>query len=80
MTKQEVFEVIRKHILDNLDDVEENQIEITGSMKDYGANSLDMIEIVSVSMRELKIKVPRTELVNVKSIEGLVDKFMEHMN
>ncbi len=48
------------------------------SMKDYGANSLDMIEVVSCSMRELNIKVPRSELAELQNIEALADKFMEY--
>ncbi len=49
-------------------------------MKDYGANSLDMIEVVSTSMRDLKIKVPRSELADINNIEQLAVKFLEHLN
>jgi acyl carrier protein len=42
-------------------------------MKELGVNSLDIIEIVSLSMRELKVKVPRAELAKLKNIGGLVD-------
>ena len=42
-------------------------------MKELGANSLDIVEIVSVSMRELKIKVPRSELSKLTNIGGLVE-------
>jgi acyl carrier protein len=38
-----------------------------------GANSLDIIEVVSLSMRELKVKVPRAELAKLTNLEGLVD-------
>jgi acyl carrier protein len=43
------------------------------SMKELGANSLDMVEIVSCAMRELKVKVPRAELAKLTNIGGLVD-------
>ncbi len=79
MTKEEVAEVIKRNIVENLDDVEVEDIDITKSMKDYGANSLDMIEVVSCSMRELTIKVPRAELADLKNIEELTDKFMEYV-
>ena len=80
MTKDEVTEVIKRNIVENLDDVEMENIDITKSMKDYGANSLDMIEVVSCSMRELKIKVPRAELSDIANIEQLSDKFMEYVD
>lgn len=79
MTKEEVIDVIKKNIVENLDDVEENEIDPQKSMKDYGANSLDMIEVVSCSMREMNIKVPRAELADIKNIEELADKFMEYV-
>ena len=80
MTKEEVTEVIKRNIVENLDDVEMENIDISKSMKDYGANSLDMIEVVSCSMRELSIKVPRAELADIANIEGLSDKFMEYVD
>ncbi len=79
MTREEVAAVIKKHILDNLEDLEENEINTAKSMKDFGANSLDIIEVVSCSMRELKIKIPRTELADIITIDQLTDKFMEHV-
>jgi len=42
-------------------------------MKDYGANSLDIVEVVSGAMREMKVKVPRSELNKLTNIDGLVD-------
>ncbi len=80
MTKEEVIEVIKRNIVENLDDVEADSIDPTKSMKEYGANSLDMIEVVSTSMRELNIKIPRSELAELGNIDELADKFMEYIN
>jgi len=78
MTKEKIIEVLSTNIIENLDDLENETIDPKKSMKDYGANSLDMIEVVSCSMRELNIKVPRAELADIETIEQLADKFMEH--
>lgn len=78
MTKEQVIEVIKNNIVENLDDLEVEEIDAQKSMKDYGANSLDMIEVVSCSMRELKIKVPRSELADINNIDQLADKFMDY--
>jgi len=72
-TKDQVYSVVKKHLLDTVDGLDEAQIDPTKSMKDLGANSLDIVEIVSVSMRELKVKVPRSELTKLTNIGGLVD-------
>ncbi|NCN05880.1 MAG: acyl carrier protein [Spirochaetales bacterium] len=79
MTKAQVIEVIKKNIVDNLDDVEVDGIDVSKSMKDYGANSLDIIEVVSCSMRDLDIKIPRSELADIGTIDALADKFMENV-
>ncbi len=80
MTKQQVIEVIKKNIAANIDDIDAGSIDPQKSMKEYGANSLDMIEVVSTSMRELKIKVPRSELADINNIDQLADKFMQYVN
>jgi len=73
MTKEHIFTVVKKHLMQTVDGLDEAAIDSTRSMKDLGANSLDIVEIVSVSMRELKVKVPRSELSKLTNIGGLVD-------
>jgi acyl carrier protein len=73
MTKEQIFEVVKNHIIDTLEEFDEAEIEADKSMKDLGANSLDIVEIVSCSMRELKVKVPRSELQKLENIQQLVD-------
>ena len=80
VTKEEVIAVIKEQIVENLDDVNIEDIDPNKSMKDYGANSLDIIEVVSCAMRELKIKVPRSELSDINTIGQLADKFVEVAN
>jgi len=80
LTKEEVIKVIKKHILENLEDIEESDIDTSKSMKEVGADSLDIIEVVSCSMRELNIKIPRTELSEINTIDQLADKLLEHLN
>jgi acyl carrier protein len=81
MTKDEVFGVLKKYILEQLeDDVNESDIAINKSMVDLGANSLDIVEIVSNTMRELQIKVPREELAKINTMEGLVDIMTQFKN
>jgi acyl carrier protein len=81
MTKDDVFGVLKNYILEQLEDeVEESEITINKSMLDLGANSLDIVEIVSNTMRELQIKIPRDELAKIDTMEGLVDKMTEYKN
>ena len=75
MTREDILNVIKKHLADAVDDVDVDAIDPQKSMVDYGANSLDLVEVVSRSMRELKVKVPRSELNKLENIQQLVDLF-----
>jgi polyketide biosynthesis acyl carrier protein len=57
MTKAEVMDVIKRNIAENLDDIDGQDIDPQKSMKEYGANSLDMIEVVSCSMQIGRVHV-----------------------
>jgi len=73
MTREQILSVVTKHLVDALDDLDPAGIDTSQSMKDLGANSLDIVEVVSRTMRELKIKVPRSELAKLTNIDALVD-------
>lgn len=75
LTREQILGVVKKHLLETVDELDESQIDASVSMKDLGANSLDIVEVVSLSMRELRIKIPRSELANLTNIDGLVDMF-----
>lgn len=78
MEREKIMEVVKKHLLSTLEETPPGGIDPTKSMKDYGASSLDIVEVVSSSMRELKIKIPRKELAGIKDINGLVDMLSTH--
>jgi acyl carrier protein len=73
MTKEQIFAVVKKHILQTVDGLNDSDIALGKSMTNLGANSLDIVEVVSSSMREIKVKVPRSELAKLTDIGGLVD-------
>jgi acyl carrier protein len=73
MTREHILSVVTKYLVDALGDLDPAGIDTSQSMKDLGANSLDIVEVVSRTMRELKIKVPRSELSKLANIDGLVD-------
>jgi polyketide biosynthesis acyl carrier protein len=77
MTRADVLAVVAKHLASAVDELDAATIDPGKSMKDYGANSLDIVEVVSGAMRELKVKVPRSELNKLTNIDGLVDLLHE---
>ncbi len=73
MNREDILIIVKKYIADAIDDVDCDTLDPSQSMKDIGINSLDIVEIVSRSMRELKVKVPRSELSKLGNINELVD-------
>jgi acyl carrier protein len=73
MTREHVLEVVTRHLVDTIEELEGVEIDPVKSMRDLGANSLDIVEVVSASMRELKVKVPRDQLNKLSNIDELVD-------
>lgn len=73
MTKDEVRAVVIKHLQDSVESLRGKEIDTSRSMKDLGANSLDIVEVVSSAMRELKVKIPRSELSKLTNVDELVN-------
>lgn len=80
MTRDEIIEMITDELAKNLDDLEREDLDPDISMRDLGVNSLDLIEVVQAVMRELNIKVPRSQLADIETIGGLADKFAKHVD
>jgi acyl carrier protein len=76
---EEIVSVVRKHLADVMGDLKASDIDMSRSMKDFGATSLDMVQVVSLTMRELKVKVPRSELATLTNMDGLVNLLQASM-
>jgi polyketide biosynthesis acyl carrier protein len=75
MTKEQVFDVVKAQILEVMgpDNVPPASIQPEVSLRDLGANSLDRMEVVSLSMQALSLRFPASELVKVSNIGELVE-------
>src|SRR5688572_15376094 len=75
MNRSEMLNVVKANILKIVEDVDESQISEDVSMRDLGADSLQIVEVVSRSMKELRLKVPRTDLSKARNLKQLLDLF-----
>ncbi len=73
MNREQVRDVVFRYITTVVEGLQVSDIDASRSMRDYRVNSLDVVEVVSRSMRELKVKVPRPELRKLANIDGLID-------
>lgn len=73
MNRDDVKVVVLDFLRETVEALEDVEIDTAASMKNYGVNSLDIVEVVSCSMRTLRVKVPRATLGKLTNIDGLID-------
>lgn len=71
--RERVLEVVKEEAVDLLPELKWDEVDRSRSLKDYGASSLDLVELVSSCMRKLKVKIPRADLTKINSVDTLVD-------
>ncbi|WP_082483667.1 phosphopantetheine-binding protein [Methylobacterium sp. Leaf87] len=73
MDRQEILDLVKTKASEIIPDLDPGSIDSSKSLQEYGASSLDLVELVSAMMRELKVKIPRSELSTIKTVDALVD-------
>jgi polyketide biosynthesis acyl carrier protein len=73
LTQTQVFELVKKNILEILPKTQADLIVPDQSLADLGANSVDRMEIVTLSMEDLGVKIPLMSFARVFNIESLVE-------
>lgn len=73
MQREEVMNVVQTAIVAALDGNLEMAFDPARSMVELGASSLDIVEIISNVTRELRVRVARAELAELKNVDALVD-------
>ena len=72
MNDTEIFEVVRRKTVEVLPDVAPSAVSLDGRLVDLGANSLDRVDIVTLTMDELGVVVPVAEFGGVSDLRSLV--------
>ncbi|BAP56491.1 acyl carrier protein [Thioploca ingrica] len=80
MTKDEIFQIIKKNTLEVLPKVAPEMITIDQQLKNLGANSIDRMEIVTLTMEDLNIQIPAVELGKTYNLQSLVDLLYNKKN
>ena len=80
MDREEIFGVVKANMQAIIEGARGKNIRETNSMRDFGADSLEIVEVVSRSMKHLRIKVPRAQLLGVENLGDLVDAFERAAN
>lgn len=78
MTAEDVLEVVREAAAKVLD-TDTSAMALDGTLGDFGANSVDRADIVTLAMLELNVKVPPSQFRAVNDIRSLVDVLRRHV-
>lgn len=73
MQKKEIFDLIVKHAIEVLPELEEYQFQYSDTLIKLGANSLDRSEIVMMTLQALSLNVPLLELAKATNMGELAD-------
>ncbi|MUL34706.1 acyl carrier protein [Priestia megaterium] len=73
MKKQEIFELVVNNICEVLPELEVHSFKPADQLVSLGANSVDRVEIVLMTMEALELRIPRVELSGVNNIGELVE-------
>lgn len=73
MERDEIFEKLKKVITDVLD-IEEEKISFESNfLEDFGADSLDIVEMVMAIEEEFNIEIPDEDVEKVLSVNDVIN-------
>lgn len=78
MTHDKIWEVLCRHVLDVLTDLQTDEIDPAQNLRDLGANSLDRMDIVVGAVDELRLNVPVAALAAAPTLGDLADLLHAH--
>jgi len=80
MTAEQVLEKVKKIIVDRLG-VDESTVQLTSSIQnDFGADSLDMVELIMEIEDEFGIEIPDDEAEKLSTVEEAINFIVAKMN
>lgn len=76
MDRTNLFNLIVNSALKVIPGVDLCQISIDSDLSDFGASSLDCMEISSLCMEHLNLDIPMSDFFNISIIRELVNLFL----
>jgi polyketide biosynthesis acyl carrier protein len=71
MSREQVFEVIVRHARDVVPKLATHRFQLTDSLRELGANSVDRADIIMMTLETLGLKIPLTALAGAENIGEL---------
>ncbi len=77
MKRDDVLALVVKKVKETVPELRAAEIDPGKSYKDLGIKSLDLVDIATATMREVKVKIPPAQLSKVNNINGMVDLLLK---
>lgn len=71
MNVEDIFNVIKSHACEVLPGLNDHSFQMTDSLRDLGANSIDRSEIVMMTMESLSLSIPLIEIASAENMGEL---------
>lgn len=79
MSSEEIFEKVKKIIVDQLGVPEANITLSSSFIDDLGADSLDTVELIMAIEEEFDIEIPDEDAEKVVTVQDVVDYIKDHV-
>lgn len=80
MTVQQIFELIVGNLVDVMPDLAQHSFQMTDSMKELGANSIDRMEVVVSTLEALDLKLPLVATIAAANMGELAELLHEKLH
>ena len=78
MTREHIEAVVRQNICEVVEGARTLELHASQSLEELGADSLEIVEVVSRVMKQLNIRMRRSELARAANLGELCDLLESH--
>lgn len=71
MSTAAIFEVIVRHTREVIPKLEAHRFQLTDSLRELGANSIDRADIIMMTLESLELNIPLTAMAKAENIGEL---------
>lgn len=72
MTRPEMLELLKENLRATVESLKEDEIVESANLLDLGADSLEVLEVAVRTMKQIGVRVPRTELSGANNLGELL--------
>lgn len=77
MIKNEIYDIVVRHTREVIPELENYTFTGVDRFRDFGANSIDKVEIIALTLESMALEIPLPELFFVQKLSDLADVLYE---